>query len=447
MKHDEDLDHVYFDCFNSLCSRKSIRPKQVDRTLKPTIRRDGMKTLICHDMKGGYLTEDLLKEIKFGEDEQKPFIYAFFWYTDLFVYFSHHFITVPTIRWINECHDHNTLCLGTFITESTRGRSICSEIFADQKKMQLLAQQMVDLTDEFFFDGWLINIENTIDPPLIGNLAFFVRHLRIELKKRIGPHAQVIWYDSVVADGSLRWQNCLNEKNVLFADVADGFYANYAWNKDHLKYSQRFLELGKSTIRPTDVYFGVDVFGRGSFGGGQFNSHTAVQATRNFGFSTAIFAPGWTSECFGSDIDGLANHEDLFKPMADLLYPHRLMNSFKTRFDVGLRDGRRFDASRRTIFPFLLESDYRLTADGLIIHGNKGTKHVLFLTDFRCISSYELDYGSKDQLIVSVRLENCAESFARVCPFTKRYDIWEIYCVKLIDEPVTLSHLSFKVEY
>ncbi|KAI6239501.1 Mannosyl-glycoprotein endo-beta-N-acetylglucosaminidase [Aphelenchoides fujianensis] len=386
--------------------------------------------------------------VTLGENEQKPFIYAFYWYTDLFVYFSHHFLTVPTVRFINECHDHDVLCLGTFITESARGQAICAEIFADERHVEQLVAHMVALADEFFFDGYLINVENTVDAALVGNLVLFVRQLRLALKKRVGEHAQVVWYDSVVLDGDLQWQNCLNEKNVVFADVADGFYANYTWKKDHLKYTQRFLDVGKSTVRPSDVYFGIDVFGRGSFGGGQFNSHTAVQAARNFGFSVAIFAPGWTTECFaGADVDGVANHEDLFKPMADLLHPHRLCRSFDTKFDLGLRSGRRFDPARRTIFPFMLESDFRLTEAGVVIHGPKDSTHTLFLTDFRCISSYELDYGPKDELIVGVRLENSAESFVRACPFVKRYDVWEIYCVKLTDEPVTLSHLSFKVRF
>jgi mannosyl-glycoprotein endo-beta-N-acetylglucosaminidase len=162
----------------------------------------------------------------------------------------------------------------------------------------------------------------------------------------------------------------------LFADVVDGFYTNYNWTKDHLKQTKHFLELQKPSIRPSDVYFGVDVFGRGSFGGGQFNTHIAVQAVRNYGFSIAIFAPGWTSECFEKAEDALANHDNLFRPMCDTIYPHRLTRrSFETNFDLGIR-GLTFDPLHRRIMPFLLESDMRLNENGLVIHGAKGTKHV-----------------------------------------------------------------------
>ena len=40
---------------------------------------------------------------------------------DIFVYFSHHFITVPTVSWINAAHRNGVTILGTFITESESG--------------------------------------------------------------------------------------------------------------------------------------------------------------------------------------------------------------------------------------------------------------------------------------------------------------------------------------
>lgn len=47
----------------------------------------------------------------------------------------------------------------------------------------------------------------------------------------------------------------------------DGIFLNYNWTKDTLKKS--VLEAGS---RRTDVYVGVDVFGRGCLGGGGFST-------------------------------------------------------------------------------------------------------------------------------------------------------------------------------
>lgn len=43
-------------------------------------------------------------------------------------------------------------------------------------------------------------------------LLNFVKHLHQILHQEI-PHAELIWYDSVTVQGTLNWQNGLNEKN------------------------------------------------------------------------------------------------------------------------------------------------------------------------------------------------------------------------------------------
>jgi mannosyl-glycoprotein endo-beta-N-acetylglucosaminidase len=52
-----------------------------------------------------------------------------------------------------------------------------------------------------------------------------------------------------------------------FFDACDGIYLNYNWNDEKLNLSK---EMAKN--RQFDVYVGVDVFGRGCFGGGGINT-------------------------------------------------------------------------------------------------------------------------------------------------------------------------------
>ena len=49
--------------------------------------------------------------------------------------------------------------------------------------------------------------------------------------------------------------------------MCDGIFLNYNWNEQILS-SSRVL----AGERSTDVYVGIDVFGRGCYGGGGFNS-------------------------------------------------------------------------------------------------------------------------------------------------------------------------------
>ncbi len=52
-----------------------------------------------------------------------------------------------------------------------------------------------------------------------------------------------------------------------FFDVSDGIFLNYTWKSEMLVESK--INAGE---RYRDVFVGIDVFGRGCFGGGGFNT-------------------------------------------------------------------------------------------------------------------------------------------------------------------------------
>lgn len=79
------------------------------------------------------------------------------------------------------------------------------------------------------FDGYLLNIEC----PLRGGveqvraLVGWITILERELRAQVGHHAHCIWYDSVIVDGNLRWQNRLNSFNLPLFLPSTGFFTNY----------------------------------------------------------------------------------------------------------------------------------------------------------------------------------------------------------------------------
>lgn len=97
----------------------------------------------------------------------------------------------------------------------------------------------------------------------------------------------MLWYDSVTIGGELKWQNQLNELNQYeeasctaflsslyrklssraYFHACDGIFLNYTWKAEFLLQSK--INAGE---RDRDVFVGVDVFGRGCFGGGGFNT-------------------------------------------------------------------------------------------------------------------------------------------------------------------------------
>lgn len=125
-------------------------------------------------------------------------------------------------------------------------------------------------------------------------LLAFVRQLHERMHASV-PHAQVIWYDSILAQsGQLHWQNELNWRNRPFFDVCDGILLNYNWSSLHLMRSCDEVRSDPAAV--ARIYAGIDVFGRGQVA--KFQTHTTLVRIREHSphMSVAVFAPGWTFE-------------------------------------------------------------------------------------------------------------------------------------------------------
>ena len=247
------------------------------------------KTLVCHDMKGGYLEDRFTNGAK--DLLSEPYVFTHWSKIDIFVYFSHHFITIPPIGWIEAAHKNGVQILGTVITELEPGEKIWNEILRTPENQNQFVQKLTEIAKNVGFDGWLLNIENKIDKSKIPDLIKIVEDLTKAMHDS-DPDSLVIWYDSVTIEGDLKWQNSLNDLNSAFFDVCDGIFLNYTWTEELLANSVLF-----DPIRRFDVYVGLDVFGRGCPGGGGFDSNQALTMINYAQLSCAIFAPGWTHEC------------------------------------------------------------------------------------------------------------------------------------------------------
>ncbi|KAL1494460.1 hypothetical protein ABEB36_010058 [Hypothenemus hampei] len=299
--------------------------------------RTAPKTMICHDYKGGYLADSY---VPFEGSENKTFAtngYPFYnWaHIDYFVYFSHYFITIPPLAWLNAAHQNGVKILGTLITENKEGEDICNEkLFKYKEQMLEFVYQLTEIQRIFGFDGWLLNIENKVDNPEI--LRQFVETLT-EKTHLQDSESVVIWYDSVTKEGLLQWQNELNEKNKNFFDSCDGIYLNYSWTERQLENT-----LAAAESRVSDVFVGVDVFGRNMFGGGQLDSHKAAEVIRKYKLSMALFAPGWTHETLEKNanmpefVQFLNKDDSLWINLWSYLYTHPINHFFQTNFHVGL---------------------------------------------------------------------------------------------------------------
>ncbi|XP_035695169.1 cytosolic endo-beta-N-acetylglucosaminidase-like [Branchiostoma floridae] len=269
------------------------------------------KTLVCHDMKGGYIEDRFVQ----GTWRDDCYLISHWQHIDTFVYFSHHFITLPPPGWTNAAHRHGVKVLGTLITEWDDGAKCCQQFLKDQASCRALADKLAQMAQHYNFDGWLINIENPLEAPQVKTLIGFMSYLTDVMHTAV-QGSEVIWYDSVITTGELKWQDELNDKNRIFFDSCDGIFLNYTWKEEGL---QRSLEMAGE--RQHDVYVGVDVFGRNCFGGGGFNTNKALSVIRKQGLSAAIFAPGWVHEKLGAD-NFSSNQSKFWNLLSDLCPMH-----------------------------------------------------------------------------------------------------------------------------
>ena len=76
------------------------------------------RTLVCHDFKGGYGNDNVpINSQNEAYDFTNDYLFFHWDRCDLFVYFSHQFITIPPHGWICAAHRNSTPILGTLITE------------------------------------------------------------------------------------------------------------------------------------------------------------------------------------------------------------------------------------------------------------------------------------------------------------------------------------------
>ncbi|DBB01203.1 TPA: hypothetical protein ACH3X1_001085 [Trebouxia sp. C0004] len=151
------------------------------------------------------------------------------------------------------------------------------------------------------------------------------------------PGSQVVWYDAVTTEGILEWQDTVNDLNLPFFEAADAIFINYTWKEDTP--AQAAAVAG---ARKHDVYMGVDVFGRNTYGGGGMTCDVALTAARSAGLSAALFAPAWVWEV-GNRLDWLHRQQQFWNKIeACWEAPRALLCQlpFSTCFDQGAGSAR-----------------------------------------------------------------------------------------------------------
>ncbi|KAJ3113519.1 hypothetical protein HDU96_003301 [Phlyctochytrium bullatum] len=315
------------------------------------------KVLVCHDYAGGYKMDAEVQGVT-GETAKDQYSMQQWDLVDEFVYFAHERFSIPPPGWVNAAHRNGVFVYATFITEWDGGVMETLKLiygpgyqgyqlppiepnkpgpYTPGKFDPHYAELMVRLAEFYQFDGWFINIESDLQLAEHGEaMSRFVDTLTKLMHERI-PGSKVLWYDSLTIQGRLRWQDRLSPLNKPFFDRSDGIFVNYTWHPTFpLESSSR------AGPRRGDVFTGIDVWGRNTYGGGGFNVHKALRIIAQAGTSVALFAPGWTHEAFEKDM--FSTIEARFwrgiPPLLDLELPYDENEDEMTAKTGNLRPGR-----------------------------------------------------------------------------------------------------------
>lgn len=82
--------------------------------------------------------------------------------------------------------------LGTFITEFGQGRHRCNKLFHSNASAEQVADQLVAVAAHYGFEGWLVNIENSLSQHQVDVMKHFVGYLRSRMAA-IDNNSMVVW--------------------------------------------------------------------------------------------------------------------------------------------------------------------------------------------------------------------------------------------------------------
>ncbi|MGA9422109.1 MAG: hypothetical protein WBW61_07075, partial [Rhodanobacteraceae bacterium] len=162
-----------------------------------------------------------------------------------------------------------------------------------------VADKMIEAAEYYGFDGWFINQETS------GGNAQLASDMR-DMLEYLHAHSnlRIVWYDAMIANGSISYQNALDAQNQMFFEdndtlVSDDMFLNFNWSATGLTNSATLAtSLGRS---PYELYAGIDVESNGYNTGVNWNGvFPEGQPHRT---AIGFYRPEWTYNSSSSTSD------------------------------------------------------------------------------------------------------------------------------------------------
>nr|MBX2827190.1 hypothetical protein [Flavobacteriaceae bacterium] len=234
---------------------------------------------LSNDMEIAYLPDGMGNFANYADEQDVFNLYNFTnWsYIDKLVWFGGTFeqnVQLPSAPWVNTAHKNGVKVYANvfFAPNLFGGETAILQNFLEKDGNDefIVVPIMVEIMEHYNFDGWFINEETNTDSAT-GQLMYeFLRDLTTAVEA-VGK--DVMWYDAMLLNGTVNWQNSLNANNSPFVqndedgDAGNGFeqrvssniFINFFWGGTPLPMASRTRagEIGRSEF---EVFTGVDVW-------------------------------------------------------------------------------------------------------------------------------------------------------------------------------------------
>jgi len=304
---------------------------------------------LTNDMQIAYLPDGMNNFGNyFGEQNQFNLYNFTHWaYIDKFVWFggtSTQTIQIPSSPWANAAHKNGVKIFGdVFFSPTAFGGSTAtlqSFLEKDANGNFIVLPKMIAIMQYYKFDGWFINQETATTPAVAVLMQEFVKKLTAEAEA-LGK--EIMWYDAMILNGNVGWQNRLNANNSPFlqndADgnaengfeerVSSSMFINFFWSSASYPNASRTraTAIGRSSF---DVFTGMDIWPGRNQGNFATTGNTYMarlhENTTNPITSLGLFAPNcvYNSSVFTNfnndptDVDSFYDAENHLFAGADL---------------------------------------------------------------------------------------------------------------------------------
>lgn len=234
---------------------------------------------LTDDMEIAYLPDGMNNFGNYGEEQSQFNLYNFTnWsYIDKLVWFggtASQTVQLPSAPWVNTAHRNGVEVFGNvfFAPNQFGGSTATLTNFLEQDGGGdfIVIPIMIEIMEYYGFDGWFINEETNTNSATALLMQDFLKDLTAEVEA-LGK--EVMWYDAMLLNGNVGWQNRLSANNSVFVqndtdgDTSNGFedrissniFINFFWNSMAFPNASRNRAnaIGRSSF---DVFTGVDVW-------------------------------------------------------------------------------------------------------------------------------------------------------------------------------------------